>query len=103
MRRRDLIAGLVGTATWPIAARAQQSERIRLIGNLTYYVESDPEVQLRLGVRGGPPETCLDGGPQHSYRGCAMIIVHERNHDVVAKLSAKERSICASEKECHVR
>ncbi len=28
-----------------------------------------------------------------------MIIVHERNHDVVAKLSANERSICASEKE----
>src|SRR4051794_27117300 len=34
MRRREFIAGLAGAAAWPVSARAQQSERMRLVGVL---------------------------------------------------------------------
>src|SRR5262245_26961295 len=48
MRRRTFLAALGGAAAWPIAARAQQSDRMRHIGVLMNNAEDDPETKAQL-------------------------------------------------------
>ena len=47
MRRREFITLLGGAGTWPLVARAQQSERMRRIGVLMPYAKDNPEGQAR--------------------------------------------------------
>jgi len=47
MRRREFLGVLGGAAAWPLAARAQQGERMRRIGVLMLYPEDDPQGQAR--------------------------------------------------------
>ena len=72
MRRRDFITLVSGAAAaWPLAARAQQPERMRRLGILMAFAENDPEGQQRVAafVQGLRELGWTEGGNIHiDYR-----------------------------------
>jgi hypothetical protein len=68
MKRREFISLLGGAAAWPLAAWAQQSERMRRIGVLMSLAETDPEAQARVAAFRKGLQTLGGGGPQRPHR-----------------------------------
>jgi putative tryptophan/tyrosine transport system substrate-binding protein len=50
VKRREFITLLGGAAAWPLAARAQQRERMRRIGVLMYLAADDPDSPARVAA-----------------------------------------------------
>ena len=88
LRRREFITLLGGAAAWPLAARAQQTERVRRIGVLMSQAAQDTVAQVRyaaflLGLQQSGCEVgrnvrietrWIPGSPDHMRKAAAELV-----------------------------
>jgi len=74
MMRREFMTFLGGAAVaWPVAARAQQPERMRRIGVLMHTTPDEPESQVRL-------EAFLQGLQEAGWAPASIRSKHWADH-----------------------
>ena len=91
MKRREFITLLGGAAAWPLAARAQQGERMRRIGVLMNTAPDAPEGKFRLEAFGQALQDLgwADGrNIRVEARGAAGVAIAENYRKQVADLVA---------------
>jgi putative ABC transport system substrate-binding protein len=100
MRRREFISLLGGTAiAWPLAARAQQPERMRRVGVLLPFAENDPQSQARVtAFQQGLQELGWTAGRniQFEYRFAGPDPVSMRTHAVTLVALAPDVILASS-------
>ena len=82
VNRRQFITLLGGAAAWPLAARAQQSGRMRRLGVLWVVAETDPDAKRFVEAL----ETRLDAAGWHKGRN--LEITYRWGHPRLSALVA---------------
>jgi hypothetical protein len=93
MRRRQFITLLGGAAAWPLAARAQQRERMRRIGVFMPGVADDPESEVRNAafLQGLGELGWIVFGPHNDFHS---LILARRRADGRARSSCRSSAPC---------
>jgi hypothetical protein len=71
IERRKFLATLGSAAAWPLVVRARQGERVRRIGVLMGYAESDSDAQAKVAAfQEGLQNLGWVEGRNITWRGC---------------------------------
>jgi putative ABC transport system substrate-binding protein len=109
MRRRDFIAGLAGTAAWPVVLRGQQAEHMRRIGVLYFVSRNETQGRdavfkdelKRLGWNEGRDVTIdvrFAGGDPESFRAYAAELVSLKPDVIVTQSRPSTKAVQAQTK-----
>jgi putative ABC transport system substrate-binding protein len=90
MRRREFIAGLMGTAAWPLAARAQ---RLQVVGLLNAVSFEGPYAGAATSIRRGLQEAGLVEGQDFAVEYRAADGEYERLPDLAADLARSQVAV----------